>query len=75
MSAKAQPRPTIGLNRSRTGRDSRDWLEAGPAARVPEELHRLAVGLCRLHAIDFWFQVAVARQQIGPAVQIVVEEE
>ena len=45
------------------------------AARVPEQLRGLAVVLARLHFFDVRFDVPVGRQQIEPAVQIVVEEK
>ena len=42
---------------------------------VPEQLRRLRVGLALLDLADLLLQVAVGRQQIQPAVQIVIEKE
>ena len=55
------------------GRDRHE--AAAGAARVPEETCRLRVLLAGLHFVDLVFDVAVGRQQIEPAIEIVVEEQ
>src|SRR5262249_52416694 len=53
-----------------------NWLEAARlVARVPEELGRLRVGVVLLDLVDIGFKVAVAGKQVGPAVEIVIEEK
>ena len=42
---------------------------------VPEELRRLLVGLAGLDLGDLGLEVAVGREQVEPAVEVVVEEE
>ena len=44
-------------------------------AGVPEQLRRLGVLLARLDLRDLRFEVAVADEQVEPAVEVVVEEE
>src|SRR5207249_4352482 len=54
-----------------------DELEAAlalAARGVPEELHGLLVGLAGLDLADLGLQVAVTRQHVLPAVEVVVEE-
>src|SRR5438105_3361948 len=46
-----------------------------PAAGVPEDLHRLRIGLSTLPDADFRFQMPVAREHVEPTVAIVVEKE
>ena len=77
MSAKAEPRPTIGLNRSDAA-----FFCAAPATKpaavragIPEELRGLRVGLAFLNLADLLLEVAIGGEQIQPAIEIVVEEE
>ena len=78
-------------SKSRNARPAADQrLRTGPArpsrrstgsnrrccvAGVPEQLRRLGVLLARLDLGDLRLDVAVARQQVEPAVEVVVEEE
>ena len=44
-------------------------------ARVPEKLHGLLVGFAGLHLGDLGLEMAVGREQVEAAVEVVVEEE
>src|SRR5207244_6175666 len=52
-----------------------DRHEAGLARAVPEELCGLFISLARLDQADVRLQVAITRQQIEPAIQVVIEKE
>ena len=60
---------------ARTVRRHGDEARAAAAAGVPEQARRLRVVLARLHLVDLVFDVAVGRQQIQAAVQVVVEKQ
>ena len=42
---------------------------------IPEKLHRLCVGFASLHLGDIGLQMAVGREQIKSAIQIIVKEK
>ena len=46
-----------------------------PAAEIAEEMRRLGVSHARLDAFDGVFDMAVGDVDVGPAVEIVIEEE
>src|SRR5690606_33800286 len=54
------------------GRDERRVM-LGPG--VPEDLRRLLVALARLDLVDLLLEVAVGLEEIGPTVEVDIEEE
>ena len=55
--------------------DSREARIFVDSARVPEQLRGLAIALALRDLFDLLFDVTVGRQQIEPAIQVVVEEK
>ena len=74
---KGRTAPDDGFEQVRTGlfRRNGDKASAILVAGVPKQLGRLRVGLARLDFADFLLQMPVGREQVQPAVQIVIEEE